>query len=76
MRLKLACGPIALIGLSACSGLSTGVQSPCFERGGAQATRGLNFVAAPVAAPVGAPAETAAPAAIAGGADDCDFRDF
>ena len=72
MRLKLACGLIALIGLSACSGLSTGVRSPCFERGGAQVTRGLNFVAAPV----GATAETAAASAIPGGADGCDFRDF
>jgi hypothetical protein len=72
MRLKLACGLITLISLSACSGLSTGVRSPCFERGGAQVARGLSFTAAPV----GAAAETATPTSNPGGADGCDFRNF
>ena len=72
MKPALACGLAALIGLSACSGVSTGVRSPCFELGGAAVTRGLSFVAGPASPSVA----TATPTAIPGGADDCDFRDI
>ena len=72
MRPALACGLTALICLSACSVTSTGVRSPCFERGSAQVSRGLSFVVATV----GAADETAAATANPGGADGCDFRDF
>ena len=72
MKTALACGLAALIGLSACSGVSTGVRSPCFEPGGATVTRGLSFAATPV----GTAAEPATQTLVPGGADDCDFRDF
>ena len=72
MKPALACGLAALIGLSACSGVSSGVRSPCFEPGSQVVTRGFAFVAGPL----GEPAEIDAPAPGQGGADGCDFRDF
>ena len=72
MRFPLTCGLAALIGLSACSGVSTGVRSPCFEPDSATLTRGLSFAAGPASPSV----ETAMPTSNPGGADDCDFQDL
>ena len=72
MKSALACGLAALLGLSACSGASTGVRSPCFERGSAAVTRGLSFAASPVVLTAGPATFAANP----GGADGCDFRDL
>ena len=72
MRFPLTCGLAALIGLTACAEVSTGVRSPCFERGNAAVTRGFSFAAVPV----GSAAETATPTSNPGGANGCNFRDF
>lgn len=55
-----------IVALSACSGVSTGVRSPCFAPGSGNVTRSPGF------------ATSIAPEASAerGPAHDCDFRDL
>ena len=45
MRLLWACGLAALLGLSACTGASTGVRSPCHGDHTGASTQRLSFVA-------------------------------
>ena len=63
----------AVLGLSACSGVSTGVRSPCFERGNAVVTRGLALVAT---APSSSSRNQISPTASPEARDGCDFRSF
>ncbi|PZX12446.1 hypothetical protein LX81_03550 [Palleronia aestuarii] len=64
MTTRLCVALMALAALASCAGVSTGVRSPCFERG-AVVTRSVSFLADPVAS---APTEDVA--------HDCDFRSF
>lgn len=60
MRKSLTVSVVALFGLSACSGVSTGVKSPCFGT-----TPSVSFLAV---APVGQSVE--------GATNDCNFVDL
>ena len=72
MKLALTCGLAAILALTACSGVSTGVRSPCYGRGNGMATQSLNFAAEP--ARIGG--EGAAALGSWEKLHGCDFRDF